>query len=57
MDKEKIIKEVKRAHPEALFMASMGVDPAGIRLHKGKKLKPHIKKLLTKYSRVVFNEK
>ena len=53
-DKEKIIKELKRAYPEALVLASMGVNPADVHKDKTVKLKKSIRRLLTKYEKNVF---
>ena len=54
MDKEKLTKELKRAYPGALVLASMGVDPACVKKDKTVKLKKNIRRLLTKYSKNVF---
>ena len=61
MDKEreraKVIKEVKRACPSAIWSLSAGANPAQIRSAHGIKLKKHIRRLLTKYSRLCYNQK
>jgi len=59
MDKErtKVIKEVKRACPSAIWLLSAGANPAQIRSAHGIKLKRHIRRLLTKYSKLCYNQK
>ena len=52
---EKVIKEVKRACPIAIEMATYGADPIHLHRTKGVKLKRHIRKLLTKYSKLCFH--
>ena len=50
-DKEKLIKAVKRACPEAIDLARRGAHLPGFVRGKinGKRPKKHIKRLLTKY--------